>query len=216
MRRIRILVLDNQALIREGVRTVLERHSDLVTVAEAGTLDEAVRCGCSPDVVVAEPLLAGDRPDREALVRELVATFQDSGVLLLSQIENLSEIEVHLASGARGYILKKALSSELVEAVRRVADGEEYLQPALGAALLKGKSRHHTDKRSSRLTSREREVLRVLALGHTNAETAEILSYAVRTVEGYRSRIMQKLEADSRAELVKAASELNLLHFEQS
>jgi two-component system, NarL family, response regulator NreC len=211
---IKILLLDSEALVREGVRMVLERESDLEIVHEASTLDEAARSEINPHVIVVEPLLAGDRSRGAELINELVRHYPNSQVLVLSQMEAVEDVQL-LFGDVRGYVLKKGPAVELVEAIRRVAAGEDYLQPSLGAALLKASNHGNTRGRGPGLTAREKEVLRVLAIGHTNAEAAEILSYAVRTVEGYRSRIMRKLDIESRAELVRAASELDLLRFDR-
>jgi two-component system, NarL family, response regulator NreC len=212
---INILLLDNEALVREGVRMVLEREADLQIGHEAGTLDEALQPAIDPDVIVVEPLLTGDRSRGAELVTDLLQRYPNSQVLVLSQMESVEDVQLFLSRGVRGYVLKKAPAIELVEAVRRVAAGDEYLQPSLGAALLKANRKRSSRNGVAELTPREKEVLRVLAIGHTNAEAAAILSYAVRTVEGYRSRIMRKLDVESRAELVRAASELDLLHFER-
>ncbi|MEX2553624.1 MAG: response regulator transcription factor [Actinomycetota bacterium] len=215
MTSIKILLLDCETLVREGVRMVLERESDLQIVHEASTLDEATRPEIDPDVIVVEPLLARDRSRGAELVTDLLRHYPNSQVLVLSQMEAVEDVQLFLSRDVRGYVLKKGPAAELVEAVRRVAAGEEYLQPSLGAALLKASNHGNAGGRMPGLTAREKEVLRVLAIGHTNAEAAAILSYAVRTVEGYRSRIMHKLDVESRAELVRAASELDLLHFDR-
>jgi two-component system response regulator NreC len=212
---IKILLLDSEALVREGVRMVLERESDLDIVHEASTLEEATRAPIDPHVIVVEPLLAGERSRGAELITDLLRHYPDSQVLVLSQMEAVEDVQLFLLRDVRGYVLKKGPAVELVEAVRRVAAGEEYLQPSLGAALLKASSQGISRGRVPGLTAREKEVLRVLAIGHTNAEAAAILSYAVRTVEGYRSRIMRKLDIESRAELVRAASELDLLRFDR-
>jgi DNA-binding NarL/FixJ family response regulator len=211
---IKILLLDNEVLVREGVRTVLEREADLTVINEAGSFDEAANAAIEPDVIVVEPLLAGNTSLGAELVDRLASRYPNSRILVLSQMEAAEDVQLLLDKGARGYVLKKGPAGELVEAVRRVAGGEEYLQPSLGAALLKASRKRAVNNVRRNLTIREREVLRVLAVGHTNAEAAAILSYAVRTVEGYRSRIMRKLELENRAQLVKAASELDLLHFD--
>ena len=211
---IHILLVDNEVLVREGVRMVLEREPDLEIIHEAGALHEALQSAADPTVIIVEPLLAGDRSRGAELVTDLLRRYTSSQILVLSQMEAVEDVRLFLSRGARGYVLKKGPAVELVEAVRRVAKGQEYLQPSLGAALLKATRAGRSRNGVPELTPREKEVLRVLAIGHTNAEAAAILSYAVRTVEGYRSRIMRKLDVESRAELVRAASELNLLHFD--
>lgn len=211
--KIGVLLVDGDALVREGVRTVLEREPDIAVLGETTDPVVAFREPVEPDVIIAEPLVAGDRTDGVELVRRCCWRYPESQVLILTRMDSIEDVQLFMEVGAAGYILKKGSAEGLVQAVRCVALGQEYLQPSLGAALLRG------PKQASRsslvgLTQREKEVLRVLALGHTNIETAAILSYAVRTIEGYRARIMRKLNVRTRAELVRAAAELDLLHFD--
>jgi two-component system response regulator NreC len=129
-------------------------------------------------------------------------------------VDNPTDVHLTFAAGARGYLLKEAASSELSEAIRRVASGRDYLQPAMGAAIAAMRSVPEMAHASATnpLTDRETEVLRYIALGHTNAEIGSILHVATRTVEHHRSAIMHKLGLRTRAELVRYASERGLMN----
>jgi two-component system response regulator NreC len=128
-------------------------------------------------------------------------------------VDSPADVRLAFAAGARGYLLKEAASAELVQAVRRVAAGEDYLQPAMGAAMAASRRtppRAHAATAEA-LSGREREVLRLVALGHTNAEIAQMLFVSVRTVESHRASLQRKVGVRSRAELVRFAREHTLL-----
>jgi len=208
---ISVLLMDDHVVVREGLRALLERQEDLRVVGEASTVAEAEEAELEPDVIVADLVL----PDGKGsdVVRRLRARHPDSAVLVLTMVDNPTDVQLCLAAGARGYLLKESASTELVDAVRRVAGGSEYLQPALGAALARWRdapARVHA-RAADRLTEREREVLRLIALGHTNAEIAAMLYVSVRTVENHRSSLMRKLGVRTRAELVRQAGEIGLV-----
>jgi two-component system response regulator NreC len=149
-------------------------------------------------------------------VRRLRERFPRSAVLVLSMVDNPADVQLCLTAGARGYLIKEAAGTELTDAVRAVASGHEYLQPSLGAALVRWREAPGRPRAgagagvSSELTDREREVLRLIALGHTNAEIARLLFLSVRTVENHRASLMRKLGVRSRAELVRQAGQLGL------
>jgi DNA-binding NarL/FixJ family response regulator len=135
----------------------------------------------------------------------------DAKVLVLSMQDDPRYVREAFASGASGYVLKEAADTEVVEAVRHVANGQQYLHPALGARLLESEARQREEEDSDPLSEREREVLRLLALGHTNQEIAKLLYISVRTAESHRAHIMQKLRLGTRAELVRYALAHGLL-----
>lgn len=215
MSAIKILLLEGEALIREGILALLGREPDLEVVCAAGSLEQALQGPVKPDVIVVEPLTFGDKSHGAESVADLFAYFPGAKVVVLTHLDTPGEVAQFLSTGAHGYVLKSGLATELVDGVRRVAGGYEYLQPSLGTALLKSASNGdgQSGGRCGGLSPKEEEVLRVLAMGHTNAEAAELLSYAVRTIEGYRARIMRKLGVHSRADLVRAAAEMHLLPF---
>jgi len=180
-------------------------------MAEASTVAEAVALDVDPDVVVADLMLPDERGVE--VVRRLKQRHDKAAILVLTMVDNPTDVQQCLAAGARGYLLKETASSELVDAVRKVAGGEDYLQPSLGAALAKWQESPGRVRARAvdDLTPREREVLRLIALGHTNTEIATMLYVSVRTVENHRAGVMRKLGLRTRAELVRHAAEAGLI-----
>ncbi|MEX2407373.1 MAG: response regulator transcription factor [Actinomycetota bacterium] len=208
---IAVLLMDDHVVVREGLRALLERQDDIDVMAEASTVAEAVALDVDPDVVVADLMLPDERGVE--VVRRLKERHQKAAILVLTMVDNPTDVQQCLAAGARGYLLKETAGSELVDAVRKVAGGEDYLQPSLGAALAKWKEspgKVHA-RAVDDLTPREREVLRLIALGHTNSEIATMLYVSVRTVENHRAGVMRKLGLRTRAELVRHAAEAGLI-----
>jgi DNA-binding NarL/FixJ family response regulator len=209
--RISVLLMDDHVVVREGLRALLERQADIRVVAEAGSVREALESDASPDVVVADLVLPDDRG--ADVVRRLRERHPDSAVLVLTMVDNPTDVQRCLAAGARGYVLKETASTELVDAVRTVAGGGDYLQPSLDAALAKWREtpgRVHA-RAIDELTPRERDVLRLIALGHTNAEIAAMLHVSIRTVENHRASVLRKLGLRTRADLVRQANEAGLV-----
>jgi two-component system, NarL family, response regulator NreC len=206
---ITIVLADDHEIVRAVLRMLLEAEADFAVVAEAG------------DVTVAERRVASHRPDVlvldvnmphgssiPAIPRIRVASPGTRIVMLTVQSEPQLAREA-LQAGATGYVLKEAARAELIQAVRMAAAGRTYLNPELGAKLVAevpGRSRLPDD-----LSAREIEVLRLIALGHTNSEIAAQLYLSVRTVESHRAHIQQKTQQSSRAELVSYAREHGLL-----
>jgi two-component system response regulator NreC len=208
---IQVLLMDDHVVVREGLRALLERQDDIDVMAEASSVAEAVALDVDPDVVVADLMLPDERGVE--VVRRLKERYQKAAILVLTMVDNPTDVQQCLAAGARGYLLKETAGSELVDAVRKVAGGEDYLQPSLGAALAKWKESPGRVRARAvdDLTPREREVLRLIALGHTNTEIATMLYVSVRTVENHRAGVMRKLGLRSRAELVRHAAEAGLI-----
>jgi two-component system response regulator NreC len=203
--------MDDHQIVREGIRALLERQDDIEVIGEAASVGEAISLEVRPDVVVADLVLPDERGSE--VVRRLRDRYPDSAVVVLTMVDNPTDIQLCLAAGARGFLLKETASTELVDAVRKVAAGEDYLQPSLGAALAKWREapgRVHA-RAIDDLTPRELEVLRLIALGHTNAEIATMLYVSVRTVENHRASVMRKLALRTRAELVRYATESGLV-----
>ena len=202
-----VLLVEGLALVRRGTRLLIEAEPDFVVCGEASSLKEAAEALWEPDLVVHELVL----PDATGapLVSALRARFPRAGLVALTRLE--ASVHVHLALGAgdNGYVLKAASPSELTGALRKVARGEEWVQPNLGAKLARWAEipRRHDQYSLSGLTQREQEVLELLALGHTNAEVAEALGVALRTVEAHRSHLMQKLGLHTRADIVSFVHE---------
>jgi two-component system response regulator NreC len=203
---IRIVLADDHAVVRSALRMLLDAEPDLEVVAEAGDVDSTVRYlrGHCPDVLILDINMPGG-PSLKALPAMLEASPETNIVVLTMQSEPVFAREA-MQAGVSGYILKEAADSELVHAVRLAADGKTYLQPELGAQIAAEPAGPPDD-----LSDREVEILRLIALGHTNAEIAEQLYLSVRTVESHRAHIQQKLRKSKRSELVRYALERGLL-----
>jgi two-component system response regulator NreC len=210
-RRIGVFLVDDHAIVREGLRLLLRRHHDMEVIGEGGTLEEALAFEGSADVILADLVLARVRGAQ--LIAALRERHPDSKILVLTMVDNPADVHLSLAAGADGYMLKEAAASDLVDAIRRVAAGEQYLQPSLGAVVTRGSDAGRDGGGGSveQLTERERDVLRLVALGHTNAEVARLLGIAQRTVESHRTHILQKLGVRTRAELVRYAAEIGIV-----
>lgn len=211
---IRILIADDHAVVRAGLRLLLEIEEDLEVVGEAGSGEEALRLSRSlkPDVVLMDVVMPG-MSGLEATPPILQAS-PETRVLVLSMQDDPRYVHEAFAAGASGYVLKEAADSEVVAAIREVAAGSRYVHPALGARLVAAEAEARRKAEADPLSDREREVLRLLALGHTNQEIAKMLYISVRTAETHRSHIMQKLRLSTRAELVRYAISEGLLEEE--
>jgi two-component system response regulator NreC len=206
---IRALIVDDHAVVRSGIRLLLEREDDLEVVGDAADARNAVFLTRrhKPDVI----LLDVSMPGRSGVdvIEELLTESPESRILMLSMEDDPAYVRQAFAAGARGYVLKEAADVEVVDAIRRVAAGEQYVHPALGARLVSPAITGESD--GEPLSDREQEVLSLLALGYTNPEIAERLVVSVRTVESHRSHIFTKLRLTTRAELVRYAMDRGLL-----
>jgi two-component system response regulator NreC len=202
-----IVLADDHAVVRSALRVLLDSEPGFEVVAEAGSVDDAVRFvrGHKPAVLILDLNMPG-RPSLEAIPDIQEASPHTEIVVLTMQNEPAFARQA-LQQGVRGYVLKEAADDELVRAVRSAAAGNTYLQPALGARLAAAE----TDATADVLSERESEVLRLIALGHTNAEIAEHLYISIRTVESHRAHIQQKLQLSKRAELVRYALDHGLV-----
>jgi two-component system response regulator NreC len=202
---IRVLIVDDHAVVRSGIRMLLEAEPDIDPVGEAGTGRDAVfeARALKPDVVLLDVVM----PDQSGLdvLPQLRHEHPDTKVLVLSMQDDPQYVRQAFASGASGYVLKEAADTEVVAAIREVARGGNYVNPALGARLAAAEAESRRRAEEDPLSEREREVLRLLALGHTNQEIAKQLFISVRTAETHRAHIMQKLRLESRADLVRYA-----------
>jgi two-component system response regulator NreC len=207
---ITLVLADDHAVVRSGLKLLLDAEPDMTVLSEAGDVDSAVRAvlGHKPTVLVLDLNMPGEMTSLEAMPRIAEASPQTRIVILTMQ-EDPQFAREALRSGALGYVLKEAADAELVEAIRRAAAGETYLNPRLGAALAAAPP--ESSGPPDDLSEREAEVLRLIALGHTNAEIGEQLFLSVRTVETHRAHIQQKLRLSSRAELVRYALEHGML-----
>jgi DNA-binding NarL/FixJ family response regulator len=190
---------------------LLAAEEDIEPVGEAGSAKEAVfqARALEPDVILMDVVM----PDGSGLdaVPQLLHEHPDVKVLVLSMQDDPQYVRQAFSSGASGYVLKEAADAEVVGAIREVARGGRYVHPALGARLVSADADERKRAEEDPLSEREREVLRLLALGHTNQEIAKMLYISVRTAETHRAHIMQKLGLQTRAELVRHALEEGLL-----
>jgi two-component system response regulator NreC len=202
---IRVLIVDDHAVVRAGLRLLVDAEDDLEAVGEAGSAREAIFQArtLEPDVVLMDVVM----PEQSGLdaVPQLLHEHPETNVLVLSMQDDPRYVREAFAVGAKGYVLKEAADAELVAAIREVARGGRYVHPELGARLVAAESEERRRAEEDPLSEREREVLRLLALGHTNQEIAKQLYISVRTAETHRAHIMQKLRLSSRAELVRYA-----------
>jgi two-component system response regulator NreC len=197
---IRVVIADDHAVVRAGLKLLLDAEEGMTVVAEAGEIDETRRrvTAYKPDVLVLDLNMPGRQslpaiPELAAITAIVVLTMQDDPAFAREALQN----------GAKGYVLKEAADAELVEAVRAAAEGRTYLNPGLGARIAAAPPQPSGPPDG--LTEREVGILRLIALGHTNAEIAEQLYLSVRTVESHRAHIQQKLGRTTRAELVQYA-----------
>jgi two-component system response regulator NreC len=213
---IRVVVVDDHAVVRSGLRRVLDAEDDIEVVAEAGSVREAVfeARAHRPDVIVMDVVMPGQSGIEGTPL--VLHEAPDAKVLVLSMQDDPRYVREAFAAGASGYVLKEAADTDVVEAVRVVSDGRQYLHPALGARLIESEAREREEAEADPLSEREREVLRLLALGHTNQEIAKMLYISVRTAESHRAHIMQKLRLQTRAELVRYALAHGLLEEDEA
>ena len=211
MTTIRVLVVDDHSVVRSGLRRVLDAEPDIETVGEAPNAERAVfeAMEHKPDVVLMDVVMPG-KSGIEGTPAVLQAV-PETRVLVLSMQDDPRYVREAFEAGASGYVLKEAADTEVVAAVRAVAAGDRYVHPALGARLIAAEAEERRRAEADPLSDREREVLSLLALGHTNQEIAQKLFISVRTAETHRAHIMQKLRLSSRAELVRHALAEGLL-----
>jgi two-component system, NarL family, response regulator NreC len=203
-KKIRVLLADDHAVVRAGFRMILAAQSNIEIIGEASNGREAVEMAerSQPDVVVMDVTM----PELNGIeaTRRLGQSTPRTRILALSMHKDSVYVREILKAGARGYLLKDALDKDLVAAVEAVARGEGYLSPAVADAVLSDYRKHVTDPLDL-LSSREREVLQMIAEGKTNKEIATILKLSVYTVDAHRGRIMEKLNLHSTSELVRFA-----------
>ena len=208
---VRVALCDDHSVVRSGLRRILEAEADIEIVGEAATVREAIVLASAqqPDVFVMDVGL----PDGSGIAAtiELRRASPNTRVLVLTVHDDIAYLRRAFEAGADGYMGKEAADVELVRAVRQVASGHQYVHPTLGAALLAPAPPARLGGPGGDLSEREREVLRLIALGSTNSEIAEQLYVSIRTVETHRAHIQQKLDIRTRAELVRFAREAGVL-----
>ncbi len=209
--RISIVLADDHAVVRRGLRLVLDAEAGFEVLAEAGTIDDTVRLvkAHRPDVAVLDLNMPGSVASSLDVLPALAADAPATRIVVLTMQEDPQYARTALAAGANAYVLKEGADTELVEAIRRAAAGEVYLNPQLGARIAAAPPEPAGPPDD--LTRREVEVLRLIALGHTNTEIGQQLFLSVRTVESHRAHIQQKLRRTSRSELVRYALDHGLV-----
>jgi DNA-binding NarL/FixJ family response regulator len=204
---IRVLIVDDHPIVREGVTMVLERERDIDVVGAAAAIDEGRRMAARlrPDIILLDLKL----PDGDGI--DGVASFagQGRGIVVFTAYDGDDDVFRAIRGGARGYLLKGSPAAEIAHAIRQVHAGESYLSPRIAAKLVKGVIEPRA--RTGLLSARERGVLRLVAAGLSNRQIGETLSIAERTVKFHVTAIFNKLGADNRAQAVALAAERGLL-----
>jgi two-component system response regulator NreC len=204
----KIVLADDHSVVRQGLRMMLDAQPGLRVVAEAGDVDDALRMTRAhrPGVLVLDLNMPG-RASLEA-IPELLESSPETRIVILTMQDEPALAQAALRAGASGYVVKDAAGDELVHAVQLALEGQTYLHPQLGARIA---AQDPAPADDDDLSDREREVLRLIALGHTNGEIASQLFLSVRTVESHRAHIQQKLRRTTRAELVRYALDRGLI-----
>jgi two-component system, NarL family, response regulator NreC len=208
---IQVVLVDDHAVVRSGLHLLLDAQEDIEVVGEAGNAKDAIfrARALKPDVILLDVVMPGESGIE--VLPKLLKESPETKVLVLSMQDDPSYVREAFAAGASGYVLKEAVDEEVVSAVREIASGGRYVHPALGARMISAEAEERAAAEADPLSDREREILRLLALGHTNQEIARRLYISVRTAESHRAHIMQKLRLSTRAELVRYALSHGLL-----
>jgi DNA-binding NarL/FixJ family response regulator len=207
MAKLKIIIADDHALIREGLKRLVDSEKDMEVIGEAGDGEEACArvAQLKPDVLlldVSMPRLSG--PD---VARSVSQQNPQVKILGLTVHEDPGYLRALLDAGAVGYVLKRSAPAELVSAIRAVADGGLYVDPGIASAFVQAVTQPKRAPDEVDLSAREIEVARLLALGYTNKETAAQLDLSIKTVETYKARFMEKLGLKSRVDLIRLATE---------
>lgn len=214
--KVKILLGDDHAVLRAGLRVLLNAEADIEVVGEAADGEEVVQKVelLHPDLILLDltmPKLSGIE-----CIDQILQITPETKILVLTMHDDEEYLKAVLRAGAKGYVLKKAADVELLSAIRTVSGGGMFIYPSMAASLLyQMVSPQHSDskeKKAKSLSEREREVLKYLALGYTNQEIADLLHVSVKTVETYKARVMEKLDLRKRAELVRYAMENGIIN----
>jgi NarL family two-component system response regulator LiaR len=218
MEKIKIVIADDHAVVREGTRTLLEREEDMQVVGEADNGEEAVRLieKLKPDVAILDismPKLGGIE-----VTRQIKPRFPSTAILILTSYDNDEYVFALLEAGAAGYLLKDVHGREIVEAVRSVHSGESVLHPSIARKVIQraiaSSTKPGEGKSEMELSEREKEVLKLAAKGLSNQDIADNLYISVRTVQGHINNIFHKLSVGSRTEAIFQSVKRGLLSFD--
>ncbi|MBI2953442.1 MAG: response regulator transcription factor [Chloroflexi bacterium] len=218
MPKIRVLLVDDHTILRDGIKALLSLYDDIEVVGEASDGRKGIDrvCELHPDVVLMDLAMPG-LGGLEATI-EIKKLSPDSKVLILTQYGNKEYVFPVLKAGASGYVLKKAAGTDLVTAVRAVHSGQSFLDPSVAQMVIDGcvARRPETEQEHvyDRLSDREQQVLKLVAEGHSNQEIADLLCLSVKTVMGHRANVMEKLGIHSRTDLIKYAIRRGLIRIE--
>ena len=210
LRKIRILLADDHAVVRQGFRLILNQEPDMEVIAEAGDGGETVRLAMElkPTVVIMD--IAMPKVNGLEATRRIIENCPDSKILILSMHKDSVYVRETLRAGAKGYLLKESIDQDLLRAIRAVAQGDGFLSPEVSATILEDYQQQAVDPMDL-LTAREREVLQLLAEGKVAKEIATALDVSVYTVDAHRGRIMKKLGLHSSTEIVRFAMRRGLI-----
>jgi DNA-binding NarL/FixJ family response regulator len=214
MKKIKVVIADDHTIVREGIRSLLEAREDIAVVGEASTGTEAIEKteALKPDVAIIDismPILNG----LEATLR-IKKSVPQCKVLVLTMHENKESVRQVLRAGASGYLVKKSAASQLFDAIEAVFKGEAFFSPSISKMLLE-EFKEDAGPLEKALSFREREVLQLVAEGHTNREISELLHISVKTVEGHKDNIRRKLGIQDTAGLIKYAIQQRMIHLDK-
>ena len=205
MNKIKVLVVDDHAIMRDGIRALLSLHDDIEIVGEASEGNEAIEKAqkLMPDIIIMD--IAMPEMDGLEATRRIKKKNPKAKILILTQHDNREYIISAVKAGVTGYVPKRALGVELISAIHAVRGGESFLYPSAATAIIADYKRQAEVEPYDHLTSREREILKLIAEGHTSREIADRLFISLKTVLGHRAKIMEKLDIHNRTELIKYA-----------
>jgi two-component system response regulator NreC len=214
MNHIRVMIVDDHTILRAGLKVLIETQPDMEIVGEAGDAAQAIKLckACHPDVVLLDLAMPGGGGLRA--IEDIRADRPQARVLVLTMHDDQAYLRSSLAAGAAGYLVKRAADAELLSAIRTVHKGRSYIDVALAETSLRDIVDQQADANPAGLaclSQREREVLELVAYGYTNREIASRLHVSPKSVETYRSRVLEKLGLKSRADLVRFALEMGVV-----
>lgn len=219
MTKISVLIADDHAVLRSGLKMLIQSQKDMEVIGEASSAQDAHRLviDLEPDVMTLDINMPGMNTLK--LMEKLGKEHPQTKVLVLTMHDNTAYLRAALAAGAAGYLVKTTVDTQLLTAIRTLHAGKSYVDPSLAGELVQSlvNSPHHKHSNKQKtpgnqLSQREHEVLALLALGHTQQEIADRLFLSVKTIETYRARLAQKLGLKTRADLIRYSLELGILH----